>query len=80
MYLDGLIFDQMTGEVFYYYYEDNKIEILKDILKQNNKFNKNVDCKFIKNSMTKEDHRKAVLKIKEDIKPNKILKATKGHL
>ena len=33
VYLDGLIFDQMTGEVFYYYYEDNKIEMLKDILK-----------------------------------------------
>jgi anthranilate synthase component 1 len=78
VYLDGLIFDQMTGEVFYYYYEDNKIEILKDILKQNNKFNKNVDCKFIKNSMTKEDHRKAVLKIKEDIKNGLIFQCEVG--
>ncbi|MDG1981589.1 MAG: anthranilate synthase component I family protein [Alphaproteobacteria bacterium] len=78
VYLDGLIFDQMTGEVFYYYYEDNKIKILKDILKQNNKFNKNVDCKFIKNSMTKEDHRKAVLKIKEDIKNGLIFQCEVG--
>ena len=78
VYLDGLIFDQMTGEVFYYYYEDNKIEILNDILKQNNKFNKNVDCKFIKNSMTKEDHRKAVLKIKEDIKNGLIFQCEVG--
>jgi len=78
VYLDGLIFDQMTGEIFYYYYEDNKIEILKDILKQNNKFNKNVDCKFIKNSMTKEDHRKAVLKIKEDIKNGLIFQCEVG--
>ena len=78
VYLDGLIFDQMTGEVFYYYYEDNKIEILKDILKQTNKFNKNVDCKFIKNSMTKEDHRKAVLKIKEDIKNGLIFQCEVG--
>ena len=78
VYLDGLIFDQMTGEVFYYYYEDNKIEILKDILKQKNKFNKNVDCKFIKNSMTKEDHRKAVLKIKEDIKNGLIFQCEVG--
>ena len=78
VYLDGLIFDQMTGEVFYYYYEDNKIEILKDILKQNNKINKNVDCKFIKNSMTKEDHRKAVLKIKEDIKNGLIFQCEVG--
>ena len=78
VYLDGLIFDQMTGEVFYYYYEDNKIEIRKDILKQNNEFNKNVDCKFIKNSMTKEDHRKAVLKIKEDIKNGLIFQCEVG--
>ena len=78
VYLDGLIFDQMTGEVFYYYYENNKIEILKDILKQNNKFNKNIDCKFIKNSMTKEDHRKAVLKIKEDIKNGLIFQCEVG--
>jgi len=78
VYLDGLIFDQMTGEVFYYYYEDNKIEILNDILKRNNKFNKNVDCKFIKNSMTKEDHRKAVLKIKEDIKNGLIFQCEVG--
>jgi anthranilate synthase component 1 len=78
VYLDGLIFDQMTGEIFYYYYEDNKIEILKDILKQTNKFNKNVDCKFIKNSMTKEDHRKAVLKIKKDIKNGLIFQCEVG--
>ena len=78
VYLDGLIFDQMTGEVFYYYYEDNKIEILKDILKQNNKLNNDVDCKFIKNSMTKEDHRKAVLKIKEDIKNGLIFQCEDG--
>ena len=78
VYLDGLIFDQMTGEVFYYYYEDNKIEILKDILKQNNKLNKDVDCKFIKNSMTKEDHRKVVLKIKEDIKNGLIFQCEVG--
>ena len=78
VYLDGLIFDQMTGEIFYYYYEDNKIETLKDILKQTNKFNNNVDCKFIKNSMTKEDHRKAVLKIKEDIKNGLIFQCEVG--
>jgi len=78
VYLDGLIFDQMTGEIFYYYYEDNKIEILNDILKQTYKFNKNVDCKFIKNSMTKEDHRKAVLKIKEDIKNGLIFQCEVG--
>ena len=78
VYLDGLIFDQMTGEVFYYYYEENKVEILKNIIKQEIKFKKNVKCEFIKNSMTKNEHKRAVLKIKEDIKNGLIFQCEVG--
>ena len=34
VYLDGLSYDQMTGEIFYYYYEENKIEKIQSIIKQ----------------------------------------------
>ena len=78
VYLDGLIYDQMTGEVFYYYYEENKIEILEGILKEQTKINRDVNCKFIKNSMSKEDHKKAVLKIKQDIKNGLIFQCEVG--
>ena len=78
VYLDGLIFDQMTGEIFYYYYEENKVEILNDILKQKITIKKDVKCEFIKNSMTKQEHKKAVLKIKEDIKNGLIFQCEVG--
>ena len=48
VYLDGLIFDQMTGEVFYYYYEDNKIEVLKNILKKEIKLKKMLNVNLLK--------------------------------
>ncbi len=78
IYLDGLIFDQMTGEIFYYYYEDNKIEKIKNILNKKNNNDIDVKCKFIKNSMTKDEHRNTVLKIKEDIKNGLIFQCEVG--
>ena len=78
VYLDGLIYDQMTGEIFYYYYEDNKIEKIKSILKQNNHNSTQVSCKFLRNSMTRDEHRKTVLKIKEDIKNGLIFQCEVG--
>ena len=32
LYLDGLILDKMTGELIYFYYTDNRIELIKEIL------------------------------------------------
>ena len=68
----------MTGEVFYYYYEDNKIEVIKNILKKEIKSKKDVECEFVNNSMTKKDHKEAVLKIKEDIKNGLIFQCEVG--
>ena len=78
VYLDGLIFDQMTGEIFYYYYEKNKVDLIKNIIREETKSNKGVECAFIKNSMSKNDHKKAVLKIKEDIKNGLIFQCEVG--
>ncbi|MDC0227004.1 anthranilate synthase component I family protein [Alphaproteobacteria bacterium] len=78
IYLDGLIYDQMTGEIFYYYYEDNKIEKIRNIINKKNNIDMGVKCKFIKNSMTKDEHRKTVLKIKEDIKNGLIFQCEVG--
>jgi len=78
VYLDGLIYDQMTGEIFYYYYEDNKIEKIQSIIKQDTFNNPKVCCKFLKNSMTRDEHKKTVLKIKEDIKNGLIFQCEVG--
>ncbi len=78
VYLDGLIYDQMTGEIFYYYYKDNRIEKIKSIIKQKKHNSTRVSCKFLRNSMTRDEHRKTVLKIKEDIKNGLIFQCEVG--
>ena len=78
VYLDGLVYDQMTGEIFYYYYEDNKIDILKAILNKKNNINENIECEFTGNSMNKEEHKDAVLNIKKDIKNGLIFQCEVG--
>ena len=78
VYLDGLVFDQMTGEIFYYYYEDNKIDILRAILNKKDNVNENIECEFIGNSMNKQEHKDAVLNIKKDIKNGLIFQCEVG--
>ena len=78
VYLDGLIFDQMTGEIFYYYYEENKIELLKNILDETENIVEPVETEFIGNSMNKNEHKLAVLKIKDDIKNGLIFQCEVG--
>jgi anthranilate synthase component I len=78
VYLDGLVFDQMTGEIFYYYYEDNKIDILRAILNKKDNVNENIECEFIGNSMNKKEHKDAVLNIIKDIKNGLIFQCEVG--
>ena len=78
VYLDGLVFDQMTGEIFYYYYEDNKIDILRAILNKKDNVNENLECEFIGNSMNKQEHKDAVLNIIKDIKNGLIFQCEVG--
>ena len=49
------------------YLKKKKIEKIKDIIKQKRKKSLNIKCKFLNDSMTKNQHKKTVLKIKEDI-------------
>ncbi|MCB1200746.1 MAG: anthranilate synthase component I family protein [Leptospiraceae bacterium] len=31
LYIDGLVYDKMTGEVFYFYYLENRMQIIEDV-------------------------------------------------
>jgi anthranilate synthase component 1 len=68
----------MTGEIFYYYYEENKIELLKNILNETENIVEPVETEFIGNSMNKNEHKLAVLKIKDDIKNGLIFQCEVG--
>lgn len=66
VYTDGLIFDKLTNELFYFYYNLNRVEILKKLLK--NKVKKTaLSVKFIKDGLTEKEHKEVVKKVKEQI-------------
>lgn len=67
VYTDGLILDKLTGEIFYYYYDQNRFEVIKKIA-ENKLIEKKLEITFIKDSLTKEQHADIVEKVREQIK------------
>lgn len=67
VYTDGLILDKETNELFYFYYNENRSKILRNIMKSKLK-RKTIKVKFIKDSLTEKEHAKIVEKVREQIK------------
>ena len=66
VYEDGIILDKHTHELFYFYYKVNRIEILKKI--NQTKINPaNFKAEFIKDTLSKKEHKQIVDKVKEQI-------------
>ena len=70
VYLDGVILDKMTGEIFYFYYEKNRIDQLKEIIKQPNISEKSYKTKieFIRYTLSEEEHKQKVSLVLEEVK------------
>ncbi|MCP5494822.1 MAG: chorismate-binding protein [Leptospiraceae bacterium] len=68
LFLDGLILDKMTGEVLYFYYNNNRITEIQKIISDNKKKDYSFDISFLGYTFTEEDHKKAVLEVIEEIK------------
>lgn len=67
VYLDGLVYDQMTGEVSYYYYDVNRFDEVKTWLNQPAVEYGDTTVKYLGDTMSREQHAEAVMKVKEDI-------------
>jgi anthranilate synthase component I len=67
VFLDGLVYDQMTGEIFYYFYEDNRFDEVKALLHQEAPVFGEISVTHLGDSMGREEHELAVHKVKEDI-------------
>ena len=67
VYTDGLILDKETNELFYFYYNEDRSGILKNIMKSKLK-RTNIKVNFIKDSLTKKGHAKIVKRVKEQIR------------
>ncbi len=67
VYTDGLLLDKLTGEVFYFYYDQNRLEFIKTIA-ENTLQEKKLEVTFLKDSLTREQHAEIVEKVREQIK------------
>lgn len=78
LYLDGLILDKMTGELIYFYYEENRIGLVDELLHQSYEGNAPLHVHPLGDSMSKQDHAAAVAKVKQQIIDGKIFQCEVG--
>ncbi|WP_438462360.1 anthranilate synthase component I family protein [Marinomonas sp. PE14-40] len=78
LYTDGLILDKMTGEVFYFYYQDSRMDLIESMLAEPTPENGPLVVTPQGESMSKTDHAKAVAKVKQDIIDGKIFQTEVG--
>ncbi len=68
VYTDGLIFDKHTNEIFYFYHNLDRSNLLKRIMQIEMKKDKPLQIKFTGDSLSQQEHKKMVQKVKEHIK------------
>ena len=70
LYLDGIIYDKMTGEIFYFYYNTNRIQIIQDLINYTNISDSSYNTKieFVKYSISKEDHSRKVFEALDEVR------------
>ncbi|WP_417552006.1 anthranilate synthase component I family protein [Marinomonas fungiae] len=78
LYKDGLILDKMTGQVFYFYYDQDRSEFVQSLLDAPVPENGSLVVTPAGESMTREEHAQAVAKVKQDIIDGKIFQTEVG--
>jgi anthranilate synthase component 1 len=78
LYKDGLILDKMTGQVFYFYYDEDRSELVQALLKAPVPENGPLIVTPAGESMSREEHAQAVAKVKQDIVDGKIFQTEVG--
>ena len=79
VFLDGLVYDQVTGEIFYYFYQDDRFKLIKKIMNDVIKVNERLTCEFLGNSMEKKEHSNAIKNVKEMIVDGLIFQCEVGY-
>jgi len=79
VFLDGLVYDQVTGEIFYYFYDQDRFELIEKILDENVKKDTFFHCQFISDSMNKKEHEKYVNSVKNKIIEGYIFQCEVGY-
>ena len=67
VYTDGLVFDKLTGELLYFFYEKDRSDALKKIIHSAPR-KLSLEARFLEDELTKEEHTKIVERVKEHIR------------
>ncbi|WP_261842845.1 anthranilate synthase component I family protein [Aliamphritea ceti] len=78
LYKDGLILDKMTGEIFYFYYDDNRLDLVQQLIDAEYPGNGELEILVGEETMSREEHAAAVMKVKQDIIEGKIFQTEVG--
>lgn len=78
LYKDGLILDKMTGEVSYFYYDEDRQALVKDLLAQEYPGDQPLSIIPRGDTMTRAEHEIAVAKVKNDIVEGKVFQCEVG--
>ena len=79
VFLDGLVYDQVTGEIFYYFYQEDRFKLIQKIMNDNNKSDDFLTCEFLGNSMKKNEHSNAIKNVKNMIEDGLIFQCEVGY-
>ena len=78
VYLDGLIYDKMTGEVTYFYYEENRMDVVETMLAEPLADIEPLSLQTVGEDMTRAEHAQAVDTVKQAIVEGKIFQCEVG--
>lgn len=78
LFKDGLILDKMSGELIYFHYTNSRIAEIEAIIAMPDIVSEPLVVSPTGDTMTRADHRAAVLKVKQDIIDGKIFQAEVG--
>lgn len=78
LYLDGLILDKMTGEIIYFYYVENRIDWVTELIEMPAPELGKLSIEFKQQTMSREEHAAAVMRVKNDIIAGKIFQCEVG--
>lgn len=66
VYLDGIVLDKLTNDLYYFYYDKNRLEDIKKIIQKPLK-KSGLKVKFLRDTLSKEKHKAIVNKVREEI-------------
>src|SRR6266568_285961 len=66
VFTDGVIYDKVTSEIFYFYYKKDRSHIIGTLLQKKLKSQKFI-AKFVRDTLTKGEHAQVVARVKEQI-------------